>query len=193
MEKYRIATVQIAGIDHYQVYELIDQDAPDEEKNRKKIGGLYENKWCAERLRDTLNKEKNEMNYEKEIQKYKRRTGKTYREMAEAVGVTTNIMEKWGRGKYEPKGSRRDALIAYLTADETSHKKQTSDSTELVLIARNPKRQYGRPVGLDQEASDMVDEVMEVLSESTRQNVASMLIKYAYKHIKWITPEEDPS
>lgn len=193
MEKYRISTVQIAGIDHYQVYELIDQEAPDEEENRKKIGGLYRKRWCAESLAQILNKEENQMNYAKEIEKYKRRTGKTYREMAEAVGVTKNIMEKWGRGQYEPKGSRRDALISYLTADETSHKKQTSESTELVLIARNPKRQYGRPVGLDQEASDMVDEVMEVLSESTRQNVASMLIKYAYKHIKWITPEEDPS
>lgn len=57
MPKYRIATVQIAGIDHYQVYELIDQEAPDEEENRKKIGGLYQERWCAESLAQILNKE----------------------------------------------------------------------------------------------------------------------------------------
>lgn len=57
MPKYRIATVQIAGIDHYQVYELIDQEAPDEEENRKKIGGLYQKRWCAESLAQILNKE----------------------------------------------------------------------------------------------------------------------------------------
>lgn len=57
MEKYRIATVQIAGIDNYQVYELIDQEAPDEEENRKKIGGLYQKRWCAESLAHILNKE----------------------------------------------------------------------------------------------------------------------------------------
>lgn len=57
MEKYRIATVQIAGIEHYQVYELHDQDALDEEGNRKKIGGKYKERWCAERLASILNKE----------------------------------------------------------------------------------------------------------------------------------------
>ena len=46
-----------AGVTMYQVYRLIDKDAPNMRTNREIRGGLYENKWCAERLRDTLNKE----------------------------------------------------------------------------------------------------------------------------------------
>lgn len=57
MPKYRIATCTIGGKDHYQVYELSDPAAPDEEGNRKMIGGAYAARWCAERLASILNKE----------------------------------------------------------------------------------------------------------------------------------------
>ena len=57
MDTYKIAVKKIAGKDHYQVYELIDESLPDTEENRKHIGGAYENLWCAERLAGILNKE----------------------------------------------------------------------------------------------------------------------------------------
>lgn len=56
-DTFRITTVKIAGKDHYQVYELIDESQPDTEENRKKIGGTYKDRWCAERLAGILNKE----------------------------------------------------------------------------------------------------------------------------------------
>lgn len=52
-----MAVKKIAGKDHYQVYELIDESQPDTKENRKHIGGAYENLWCAERLAGILNKE----------------------------------------------------------------------------------------------------------------------------------------
>lgn len=57
MDKYRITTRTVAGKELFQVYELIDSSAPDEEENRKKIGGLYQERWCAENLASILNKE----------------------------------------------------------------------------------------------------------------------------------------
>ena len=57
MEKFKIAEVPIAGKIHYQVYELIDEAAPDTEENRKKIGGTYAAKWCATSLASILNRE----------------------------------------------------------------------------------------------------------------------------------------
>ena len=57
MEKYRIATYRVAEKNLFQVYELIDGSAPDEEGNRKKIGGMYASRWCAESLASILNKE----------------------------------------------------------------------------------------------------------------------------------------
>lgn len=57
MDKYRIATYRVAEKDLFQVYELIDCAAPDEEENRKKIGGMYAERWCAENLASILNKE----------------------------------------------------------------------------------------------------------------------------------------
>lgn len=56
-EKFKIAEVPIAGKIHYQVYELIDEAAPDTEENRKKIGGTYAAKWCAVNLASILNRE----------------------------------------------------------------------------------------------------------------------------------------
>lgn len=48
---------QLVGKTLYQVYRLIDPDKPDARTNRETAGGWYENKWCAEKLRDALNKE----------------------------------------------------------------------------------------------------------------------------------------
>lgn len=56
-EIFKIAIREIAGKDHYQVYELVDPSLPDTEENRKNIGGAYEARWCAERLAGILNKE----------------------------------------------------------------------------------------------------------------------------------------
>lgn len=57
MEKYRIATYRVAEKNLFQVYELKDRSAPDEEENRKKIGGMYASRWCVESLASILNKE----------------------------------------------------------------------------------------------------------------------------------------
>lgn len=54
---WMIQEKKIAGKTFYQVYRIIDESKPDTRTNRETDGGYYENLWCAERLRDVLNKE----------------------------------------------------------------------------------------------------------------------------------------
>ncbi len=55
--EWMIDEKEIAGKTLYQVYRLIDQNKSDTRTNREVVGGYYENLWCAERLRNVLNKE----------------------------------------------------------------------------------------------------------------------------------------
>lgn len=60
--------------------------------------------------------------------------------------------------------------------------------SKLVLVDKSPEKK-NEPVGLYREARDMLNKVMKRMGDSNATRVASMMIKYAYENIEWITEE----
>lgn len=60
--------------------------------------------------------------------------------------------------------------------------------SKLVLVDKSPEKK-NEPVGLYREAKDMLNKVMKRTGEKNASKVASMMIKYAYENIEWVTEE----
>lgn len=54
---WRVRTVEVAGIEHYQAYRLNDVCADDTDKNRETFGGFWTTRSEAEKLAQRLNEE----------------------------------------------------------------------------------------------------------------------------------------